>query len=59
MFNQIQRAFRSSMTQVDKLEAGRAVTEMLPRELEQISPSGYLYPGAVNFYVLACPIPRP
>jgi prepilin-type N-terminal cleavage/methylation domain-containing protein len=40
MFNQVQRAFRSSMNQVDQLEAGRAVTEMLPRELEQITPSG-------------------
>src|ERR1035437_3272788 len=36
--NQVQRAFRSGMAQVDRLEAGRAVTEMLPRELEQITP---------------------
>ena len=50
MFNQVQRAFRTSMNQVDQLEAGRAVTEMLPRELEQFYPSGF--PGllAVNFY---------
>jgi hypothetical protein len=51
MFNQVQRAFRSSMTQVDQLEAGRAVTELLPREIEQMIPSGYLYPTGVNFYV--------
>ena len=38
--DQVQRAFRSGMSQVDRLEAGRAVTEMLPRELEQIVPSG-------------------
>jgi prepilin-type N-terminal cleavage/methylation domain-containing protein len=40
VFNQVQRAFRSSMNQVDQLAAGRAVTEMLPRELEQITPCG-------------------
>ena len=39
MFNQTQRAFRLSMTQSDILEAGRAVTEMIPRELEQAAPS--------------------
>ena len=50
MFNQVQRAFRTSMNQVDQLEAGRAVTEMLPRELEQMIPSGRPGPFAVNFY---------
>jgi type II secretory pathway pseudopilin PulG len=39
MFNQTQRAFRSSMTQADVLEAGRAITEMMTREMEQITPS--------------------
>jgi hypothetical protein len=38
--DQVQRAFRSGMSQVDRLEAGRAVTEMLPRELEQTTPCG-------------------
>ena len=38
--DQVQRAFRSGMSQVDQLEAGRAVTEMLPRELEQATPCG-------------------
>jgi len=50
VFNQVQRAFRSSMNQVDQLEAGRAVTEMLPRELEQTIPAGYAFPNGVNFY---------
>jgi hypothetical protein len=36
MFNQTQRAFRSSMTQVDVLEAGRAVTDMIARDIEQM-----------------------
>jgi len=51
MFSQVQRAFRTSMNQVDQLEAGRAITEMLPRELEQMVPAGYFYPTGVNFYV--------
>jgi hypothetical protein len=46
MFNQTQRAFRLSMTQSDILEAGRAVTEMIPRELEQTVASDR---NAVNF----------
>jgi hypothetical protein len=50
VFNQVQRAFRSSMNQVDQLEAGRAVTDMLPRELEQMVPAGFVYPNGVNFY---------
>ena len=56
MFNQTQRAFRQSMTQTDILEAGRAVTEMIPRELEQMTPSHHSpyplspYPHGVNFY---------
>ena len=51
MFSQVQRAFRQSMGQVDLLEAGRAVTEMLPRELEQVVPAGHPYPYGVNFCV--------
>ena len=45
--DQVQRAFRSGMSQVDRLEAGRAVTEMLPRELEQTTPCGA---NAATFY---------
>ncbi len=58
MFTQVQRAFRMSMSQVDLLEAGRAVTEMVPRELEQITPAGNLYPDGVNFYT-RLPIGKP
>lgn len=39
MFGQTQRAFRSSMTQVDVLATGRATMDLLVRELEQISPA--------------------
>ena len=56
MFNQTQRAFRLSMTQSDILEAGRAVTEMIPRELEQIAPS---YRNAVNFSAVMIPNSTP
>lgn len=45
MFNQTQRAFRSSMTQVDVLEAGRAVTEIVARDLEQ------MVPGQLSYFV--------
>jgi hypothetical protein len=58
MFNQVQRAFRLSMTQSDILEAGRAVTEMIPRELEQLAPSDR---NAVNFSAAMIPnsVPLP
>ena len=39
MFDQTQRAFRTGMTQVDTLEAGRNTMEMLARELEQLAPA--------------------
>jgi hypothetical protein len=52
MFNQVQRAFRSSMNQVDQLEAGRAVTGLLPAELEQTTPCGA---NAVTFYAQVIP----
>ena len=42
MFTQTQRAFRGSMKQVDVMSAGRAVTDMLARELREMAPSeGY------------------
>lgn len=37
MFNQTQRAFTGSLTQVDVLAGGRTTGEMLARELEQVS----------------------
>jgi Prokaryotic N-terminal methylation motif len=51
MFTQVQRAFKMSMTQVDLLEAGRAVTETLPRELEQMAACNGLYPS----FCVQCP----
>lgn len=39
MFNQTQRAFKNGMTQADVLESGRAVTDMITRELVQMAPS--------------------
>jgi hypothetical protein len=39
MFNQTQRAFKTSMTQTDVLESGRATMDMVTRELEQMVPS--------------------
>jgi type II secretory pathway pseudopilin PulG len=48
MFTQVQRAFRAGMTQTDVLEGGRVATEMIARELEQVTPSyapGYLTSG--------------
>src|SRR5258708_17594521 len=43
MFNQTQKAFRSSMTQVDLLEAGRAVTDMMARDIEQLVATEFTY----------------
>lgn len=39
MFNQTQRAFRTSMTQSDVLEAGRATMDMIARDLTQMAPT--------------------
>jgi len=47
VFNQTQRAFRSTMNQSDTLEAGRAFNDQLGTEVEQTTPS---YFNAVNFY---------
>jgi prepilin-type N-terminal cleavage/methylation domain-containing protein len=49
MFNQTQRAFMTGIGQTDILEASRAVTDMLSRELEQLAPSRA---NAVNFYAV-------
>jgi hypothetical protein len=52
MFNQTQRAFRTGMTQVDVLENGRTVTEMIARELSQMTPQGFARTSnTVNFFV--------
>jgi type II secretory pathway pseudopilin PulG len=58
MFSQTQRAFRTSMTLTDVLENGRATSDMLVREIEQMTPSQlpYITNGAgvtysINFRV--------
>ena len=53
MFGQTQRAFTQSRTQVDVLESGRAHTEMMGREISQVTPA---YSDAVNFYA-EMPVP--
>ncbi len=55
MFTQTKRAFTSTMTQTDVLESGRAVMDMLARDLEQMTPSQapYLNNGtylSTNFF---------
>jgi hypothetical protein len=49
MFHQTQKALRSSITQVDVLEAGRATMDMLGRELAEMSPCGLAH--GTNFMV--------
>ncbi len=39
MFGLTQRAFRAGMTQTDVLESGRVATDLIGRELEQVTPS--------------------
>jgi prepilin-type N-terminal cleavage/methylation domain-containing protein len=48
MFSQTQRAFVGSMTQVDVLEAGRDVIEMVVNDLANMTPSEQ--PNVLNFY---------
>ena len=50
MFDQTQRAFRSSMTQTDVLASGRAVAALLNGAMEQITPSDF-GTNTVNFYM--------
>jgi hypothetical protein len=59
MFNQTQKAFRSSMTQVDVLEAGRAVMDMISRDLEMTVASEMPDtngPGCTNFFAELTPM---
>jgi prepilin-type N-terminal cleavage/methylation domain-containing protein len=53
MFQQTQKAFRVGLAQTDVLEAGRATSHLLARELEHVTPSG----SAVNFFAWI-PFPR-
>ncbi len=47
MFTQTQKAFRTGLTQADVLQSGRVVSDMILRELEQITPT-HRY-STVNF----------
>jgi type II secretory pathway pseudopilin PulG len=49
MFHQTQKAFRSSMTQVDVLESGRSVTDLIARDLEQMIASSLPFTNAGNY----------
>lgn len=48
MFNQTQRAYKLGTTQVDVLEGGRAVIDMMQREFAQMKPTRGN--GVTNFY---------
>ena len=48
MFSQTQRAFTQSLTDVDLLENGRAVMELVARDLAEAAPANLS--NAVNFY---------
>jgi prepilin-type N-terminal cleavage/methylation domain-containing protein len=49
MFNQTQKAFLGSVAQVDVLESGRAATELITREVEQLAAADGA--GVTNLYV--------
>ena len=55
MFSQTQRAYKLGTAQVDMLEAGRGVTDMMTREFSQMSAAyqpNYGLPGAVNCRII-------
>lgn len=52
MFSQTQRAFRLGMTQVDVLESGRMATDLLVRELEQVTPTYQTTRGRIGNNVM-------
>jgi len=53
MFYQTQRAFRSGSMQVDVLESGRAINQLLSRELQELSAPGL--PFTVNLSAVSHP----
>jgi hypothetical protein len=57
MFNQTQKALRSNITQVDVMESGRAASEMIGRELEQMTASDLA--NTVNLYAGMIRVPIP
>ena len=50
MFNQVQKALRANMSQVDSSERGRAVLEIVSRELEAARVS--MRPEVTNFWIM-------
>lgn len=54
-FNQTQRAWRTSMTQTDVLEAGRMATDLVARDFVPAAPT--FRPGVVNFDIGLGPDP--
>jgi type II secretory pathway pseudopilin PulG len=48
MFDQTQKAFRAGMAQTDQLEGGRMFTDLLVRDLQQITPT--FQTNGINFY---------
>ncbi|EEF59224.1 prepilin-type N-terminal cleavage/methylation domain-containing protein [Pedosphaera parvula] len=48
MFDQVRKAFTSSVTQVDRLEGGRMVMDLVTREVEEMAP--YHASNVMNFY---------
>ncbi|HYG23732.1 MAG TPA: hypothetical protein VEH04_13190 [Verrucomicrobiae bacterium] len=50
MFSQTQRAFRLGMNQTDVLEAGRVATDLIVRELEQMTPPLKTNSATPGFY---------
>ena len=53
VFSSTQRAFRASVTQADVLEGSRAAVDLIASDLRNLTPSGDVKYGAVNFFVLA------
>src|SRR3954462_6530810 len=57
MFYQTQRAFRSSATQTDVLEAGRATMQLIRQDLQDMHVAGH--PLVTNFLIQASPARPP
>jgi prepilin-type N-terminal cleavage/methylation domain-containing protein len=58
VFSQTQRAFKTSMNDVDVLESGRITMEMIAREMEQTTPANAPvrgYANAINFFIQTTP----
>lgn len=51
MFSQTQRAYKLGTTQVDVLEGGRMVTDIMTRDLQQLTPAKLSATNVLNFYV--------